>query len=221
MNRFLLITPFILFFTSCSHQSSETWENMKTAGRYMQRGVDSLLGKEYESRMLSSDDDFYGPFDDDFIPLEDRDLKHQLADRALPQPTQNPNQGGFPGLNEFHVPPESLQALFQIVHFDTDQSVIRNRNEVSSLLKLAQYLKTHPNLYIVVEGHCDERASADYNKALGMRRAHSVRSFLVKHGANLNQIYTVSMGKEQPVALGHTPDDWKINRRSEFRIYER
>jgi peptidoglycan-associated lipoprotein len=55
--------------------------------------------------------------------------------------------------------------------------------------------------------------------ALGMRRANYVRSFLVKQGVNLDRIYTVSQGKEHPVALGHTPEDWKLNRRSEFLIY--
>jgi peptidoglycan-associated lipoprotein len=73
----------------------------------------------------------------------------------------------------------------------------------------------------VIEGHTDERASASYNMALGMRRANFVRSFLVKQGADLNRIFTVSQGKERPLAQGHSPDDWKLNRRSEFKIYQK
>ncbi|EKE08182.1 MAG: hypothetical protein ACD_17C00298G0001, partial [uncultured bacterium] len=68
-SRFLRFLT-IFLAAGCSH-TTDTWENMKTAGRYMQKGVDDLLGKDFESRMLSSDDEFYGPNDDDFIPLSD------------------------------------------------------------------------------------------------------------------------------------------------------
>lgn len=213
--------PLLFLITSCSHNSSETWENMKTAGRYMQKGVDSMLGKDYESRMLASGDEFYGPFDGDFIPLEDSDLRNQFADTALPQPKGNPGQFGIPNLDTFYAPPEALKGVFSSVHFNTDEHVIRERSDISALMHLADYLKKHPNVYVVVDGHCDERASASYNLALGMRRANAVRSFLVKNGADLNRIYTVSRGKEQPLALGHTQEDWKVNRRAAFRIYQR
>ena len=221
MKRCIAIPTILLFAASCAHNSSETWENMKTAGRYMQKGVDSILGKDYESRMLTSDEEFYGPFDEDFIPLSDADLRNQFADSALPQPKGSPGQFGIPSLDNFYAPPDALKAVFSSVHFNTDEHVIRDRSEVAALMHLADYLKKHPNIYAVVEGHCDERASADNNMALGMRRANSVRSFLVKNGADLNRVYTLSRGKEQPLALGHSPEDWKINRRSEFRIYQK
>jgi peptidoglycan-associated lipoprotein len=187
----------------------------------MQRGVDSMLGKDYESRMLSSDEEFYGPFDDDFIPLEDADLRRQFADSALPAPRGNPGQFGIPNLDSFYAAPEALKGVFSAVHFNTDEHVIRDRNEIAILLQVADYLKKNSNTYVLVEGHCDERASASYNMALGMRRANAVRSFLVKNGADLNRIYTLSRGKEQPFTAGHTPDDWKLNRRSEFRVYQK
>lgn len=206
---------------SCSHNSNETWESMKTAGRYMQKGVDVILGKNYESRMLASGDEFYGPNDDDFIPLRDGDLKNQFADAAIPQSKEAPGQFGIPNLSTFYAPPAALKSLFTSIHFETDDHAIRDRNEVAGLMHLANYLKAHPTVYVVIEGHCDERASASYNMALGMRRANAVRSFLVKNGADLNRIYTLSKGKEQPLAIGHSQDDWKLNRRTEFRIYQR
>lgn len=222
MFRSILILSVLFFTASCSH-NSETWEDMKTAGRYMQRGVDSILGKDYESRMLASNDEFYGPYDDDFIPLRDTDLRNQIAgmDAALPQPKEIPGQFGLPSLNNFYAAPEALRSLFCSVHFETDEHVIRDKKEVSRLLELANHLKKNTNTYLMIEGHTDERASASYNQALGMRRANFVRSFLVKHGADLNRIYTVSRGKEQPVALGHSTEDWKQNRRSEFKIYQK
>lgn len=219
MKRFIFALLFLA--ASCSRNSSETWENMKTAGRYMQRGVDSVLGKDYDSRMLTSDEEFYGPFDDDFIPLEDADLRNQFADSALPAPKGSPGQFGIPNLDSFYAPPEALKGVFSSVHFNTDEHIIRDRNEVAALMNLAAYLKKHPNVYVVVEGHCDERASASYNMALGMRRANAVRSFLVKNGSDLNRIYTISRGKEQPLALGHSNDAWSINRRAEFRIFQK
>lgn len=221
MFRIVLVLV-VLFAAGCSRTSNQTWEDVKTAGRYMQRGVDSALGKDYESRMISSEDEFYGPYDEDFIPLRDHDLRNQFAsDHPMPQPKAIPGQFGLPTLDAFYAPPESLKALFKSVHFETDEHIVREKKELSALLQVAAYLKKNPNVYLVIEGHTDERASASYNQALGMRRANFVRSFLVKNGADLNRIYTVSKGKEQPIAVGHTPDEWKMNRRSEFRIYQK
>ncbi|MGB7978262.1 MAG: OmpA family protein [Chlamydiales bacterium] len=223
MFRFIFASMVLLLAASCARNSSQTWEDVKTAGRYMQRGVDSMLGKEYDSQMLASDDQFYGPFDEDFIPLSDADLRSQLAsfDAALPQPKAIPGQFGMPNLDAFYAAPEALRALFQAVHFETDEHVLRDKNEIAGLMRLAGYLQKNPNVYLVIEGHCDERASASYNMALGMRRANAVRALLVKNGADLNRIYTLSRGKEQPLAAGHGPADWKVNRRSEFRIYQK
>jgi len=220
MFRHFVFAAILLLAVGCS-RNSQTWEDIKTTGRHMQRGVDSMLGKEYESRMLASDEEFYGPYDGDFIPLRDADLRNFLADSAMPQPKGIPGQFGIPNLDAFYAAPDSLRTLFNPVHFETDEHVIRDKNEISILIQLASYLKKNPSFYVVVEGHTDERASASYNMALGMRRANSVRSFLVKNGADLNRIYTVSRGKEQPLAQGHGPEDWKANRRSEFRIYQK
>src|SRR5690606_23889673 len=110
---------------------------------------------------------------------------------------------------------------FRSVHFETDQHALNSKADVAALQQIADYLKKHPNAYLLVEGHTDERASASYNLALGMRRANYVRSFLVKSGVDLNRIYTVSKGKEQPIAQGHSQEDWKENRRAEYRIFQK
>ncbi len=86
---------------------------------------------------------------------------------------------------------------------------------------ISAYLKKHPNAYLLIEGHTDERASASYNLSLGMRRANHLSAVLVKNGVDLNRIYTVSRGKENPLALGHSQEDWKQNRRAEFKLYEK
>ena len=225
MKSFFSICSFaaILFLTSCSQNSTEGWEDVKTAGRYLQRGVDGLWGKEYESRMLASNAEFVGPFEGDFIPLNDSDLKNSLAanDVAIPQPKISPGQKGVPTLNQFNPIPESLKNIFKKVHFETDEYVLRDPSDLKAIQDMSAYLKKNPNAYLVISGNCDERASASYNMALGMRRSNYVRGLLVKNGVDANRLYTVSKGKEDPIAKGHSPEDWKANRRAEFKIYEK
>ncbi len=221
MNRFSFFAAMVLLAAGCARNSNQTWEDVKTAGRYMQRGVDTLWGKDYESRMLTSDEEFIGPYDDDFIPLRDADLRNSFADTALPQPKGTPGEKGVPLLDQFYAPPDSLRSLFSTVHFETDEHVLREKGDLSAISQMAAYLKKNPNTYLVIGGHTDERASASYNMALGMRRANYVRSLLVKAGVDLNRIYTVSRGKEEPAAYGHGSEDWKQNRRAEFKIFEK
>ncbi len=212
----------LLLTTGCTRTSNQTWEDLKTAGRYVHRGVDALFGKEYESKLLTSNEEFIGPYNNDFIPLRDSDLATmQGSDVPLPQPSGIPGEKGVPSLSDFYAPSDLMRAYFKTVHFNTDEHIIKDKMDLENLLQLANFLKKKPNIFLVIEGHCDERASASYNMALGMRRANYVRSFLVKQGIDLNRIYTVSRGKEQPLVLGHTQEDWRINRRSEFKIYEK
>ena len=224
MRRFIGLSSilFTALLTSCSN-STQTWEDMKTAGRYMQRGVDALWGKEYESRMLTSDEEFIGPEDGGFIALNEIDLKNSLniGDLALPQPKGVPGQKGVPLLDAFYAAGDALMGILQPLHFQTDEFVLKERSDLQSIVEIASYMKKHPQVYLLVTGHCDERASAGYNLALGMRRSNYVRSLLVKNGVDLNRIFTISKGKEEPVALGHSVDDWKTNRRAEFKIYEK
>lgn len=222
MRVFVFVCALALL-SSCSDNSTGAWEDVKTAGRYLQKGVDGLFGKDQESRLLASDDEFVGPYEGEFIPLSEQDLKNPFAatDMAVPQPKGIPGQKGVPGIDQFYTPPESLRNLFSKVHFDTDDYILRDQADVQAIVQMASYLKKNPNVYLVITGHCDERASASYNMALGMRRSNYIRGLLVKHGADLNRIYTVSKGKEEPIARGHASDDWKVNRRAEFKIYEK
>lgn len=221
--RFSIYALGLISLTGCMTSSTQTWEDFKTMGRYVQHEMDTLFGNEKESRLLVTSEEFTGPNSEEFIPLKDSDLRaanHQ-ADSLVPQSKAIPGQKGVPSLSEFYLPPENLKSIFAAVHFETDEYISKDKHDIEALSRLANYLKEHPNTYLFIEGHCDERASASYNMALGMRRANFVRSFLVKQGVNLNRVFTGSRGKEQPIAQGHSPDDWKLNRRSEFRLYEK
>ncbi len=82
----------------------------------------------------------------------------------------------------------------------------------------ADVLKRYPSWMITVEGHCDERGTAEYNLALGERRAVAVRTYLVSLGLSPDRIRTVSYGKEFPFDPGHTDASWSKNRRAHFVI---
>ena len=80
----------------------------------------------------------------------------------------------------------------------------------------AEYLRTHPGVKVVVEGNADERGSAEYNVALGQRRADGVSKIMALLGIPQDRIETVSFGKEKPKVDGHNENAWSENRRSDI-----
>jgi peptidoglycan-associated lipoprotein len=80
----------------------------------------------------------------------------------------------------------------------------------------ANYLSSHPNRKVRLEGNCDERGSNEYNLALGQRRADGVRKMLMVGGVKEAQIETVSYGEEKPKATGHDEASWAKNRRTDL-----
>jgi peptidoglycan-associated lipoprotein len=82
----------------------------------------------------------------------------------------------------------------------------------------AELLKKYPTWVITIEGHCDERGTAEYNLALGERRAVAVKTYLVSLGIPPDRVRTVSYGKEFPFDPGHTDEAWAKNRRGHFVI---
>src|SRR5215471_487862 len=103
------------------------------------------------------------------------------------------------------------------VHFDFDSSVVRN-SEKSKVAAVADYLKANTQDAVEVEGHCDERGTEEYNRALGERRALALREELVRLGIDPMKIDTTSYGKDRPVSTGHNESAWKQNRRGEFLL---
>jgi len=216
----LIAIVICLLFSGCQRNTAQ-WENVKTAGRYVQKGINSLCGKNTDSYLLTCDDDFVGPEQDEYIPLQDSDLKTQFAstDRAIPQQKLTP--AILPRKANFIKPSSKLADTFRTIHFDTDDHVVREKYDLISVARIANYLKKHANAFLLIEGHCDQRASADYNMALGARRANHIRVLIVKQKVDPSRIITVSCGKEKLVSFGSTPQDWSMNRRAEFKIFEK
>jgi peptidoglycan-associated lipoprotein len=100
-------------------------------------------------------------------------------------------------------------------YFDYDKANIRPDAE-QALRKTAEFLKKYPEAKVVVEGHCDERGSTEYNLALGDRRAAAVKEYLVNLGVPAGSINTVSYGKEKPFCMESSEACWQQNRRGHF-----
>lgn len=98
------------------------------------------------------------------------------------------------------------------VYFETNKYNI-NSGSAFTLEAQANWLKSTPGFTVILEGHCDERGTREYNLALGERRANSVKEFLVSLGVDAGRIQTISYGKERPAADGSTSEAWSENRR--------
>jgi peptidoglycan-associated lipoprotein len=103
------------------------------------------------------------------------------------------------------------------VYFDLDKSEIRE-DAKGRLQKDADWLKKWTSTQISVEGHCDSRGSAEYNLALGSRRANAVKEYLTNLGVPAGRLTLVSKGKEQPVCADNGESCWQQNRRGHFVI---
>ncbi len=215
-----------LGLTSCNRSKGEFFDDTRSAGRYMSRGVRSLGGKQGDSRQVQSREDFMC-YAGDYIPFEDDDLSNDLSmtNTIIQQPDESPGDPGssIPGIDRFKDPKSlgELAELFKRIHFPYNSSLVKGQENLQVVRAIANYLKTHGETYIFVEGHCDERGPEAYNLALGSRRSNAVRSLLVTEGVDPNNVFTISYGKERPLTEGHSEDAWNANRRAEFKIYKR
>ncbi|MFQ5882553.1 MAG: peptidoglycan-associated lipoprotein Pal [Candidatus Methylomirabilales bacterium] len=138
---------------------------------------------------------------------------------AKPEPIREapvtPGPPGRPGVGPGAVRAE--ESPLKDVFFDFDKSLLRD-DAKKTLGDNIRWLKANPQVRILVEGHCDERGTNEYNLALGERRAKAVRDYLVAGGIGANRISTISYGEERPFLLGHDESAWKWNRRGHFVV---
>ena len=120
-----------------------------------------------------------------------------------------------PPVKDFVAIPE-LADIF----FDFDKYDIRAA-DAKTLDSNANWLKSNPNHLVLIEGHCDERGTNEYNLALGERRAKSTMNYLVSQGVQANRITIISYGEERPQCTEHTEACWAKNRRSHFLVKPR
>lgn len=111
----------------------------------------------------------------------------------------------------------SLQSALEKVYFDFDAADLSEQAR-AALTKDAGLLQKQPATKVRIEGNCDERGSAEYNLALGERRAVSAKKYLVTLGIAEGRLSTISYGKERPAVQGHDEAAWAKNRRDEFVV---
>jgi peptidoglycan-associated lipoprotein len=105
----------------------------------------------------------------------------------------------------------------QDVPFDFDSAVLLESSR-PILDRTAEWLNFYSTVSLLVEGHCDERGTVEYNLALGERRATAVYNYLVSLGIPASRLKTISYGKEFPLDFGHTEEAWARNRRAHFQV---
>jgi peptidoglycan-associated lipoprotein len=141
---------------------------------------------------------------------------------AAPQPVTPPSHDFVQEARTADDLPVEVTDLNRIAHergwiadafFDFDRSTLR-ADAQQALTNSAQWLRAHPDVAVVLEGHCDERGTEQYNLALGDRRAHIAREYLVSLGIAGDRIRSVSYGEERPFATGSDEESLQQNRRA-------
>lgn len=220
-------------FSSCRRNTNAVWEDTKSAGRHVNRGFKSLGGKHGDSRLVQSRGEFFCADDGDpcmsgdFVPLSDDPNAQELSmsEMVTRPPRETPGDPGssIPGISAFQDPTTNprLAGVFRNVIFSYNSTLVKGDENLTTVRNVADYMRQHPNTYVFVEGHCDERGTEAYNLALGSNRANAVRNVLISEGVNPDNIFTISYGRERPLVRGNDEDSWQQNRRAEFKVYER
>jgi len=121
------------------------------------------------------------------------------------------------GMDEARTLPFEDTASLQDILFKFDRDDL-DEDSRNTLRKNASYLKANSSAIVEIQGHCDERGTNNYNVALGERRAHSTKMYLVSQGVSARRIHTISYGEERPFCFDSNGACWQKNRRAHFRI---
>jgi peptidoglycan-associated lipoprotein len=133
--------------------------------------------------------------------------------RNDPRPTVEELPRDLDALNRFVQDRGYVRDAF----FSYDESTLTADGQ-AALTSSAEWLRNNPQYNLLIEGHCDERGTEQYNLALGDRRAHTARQYLVALGVDASRMRTVSYGEERPFAAGSDESAWSQNRRAHLVI---
>jgi peptidoglycan-associated lipoprotein len=137
---------------------------------------------------------------------------------SLPTSTIPSTPGNIPtttdiNIDDYNQDRAALAAY--TVHFKFDSAVVQDK-EQANIASVGQALTSDASAKLLIEGHCDERGTEEYNRSLGERRALALREALAKNGIDPMRIKTISYGKDKPADPGHDEAAWAKNRRGEF-----
>jgi peptidoglycan-associated lipoprotein len=116
-----------------------------------------------------------------------------------------------------HTP--ATDVAVQPVYFGYDSFQLP-AEEIAKIQQAADILRQNPSYVLIVEGHCDERGSNEYNLSLGEQRALAVRNYINGLGIDSNRVQSRSFGEERPAVQGVGEEAWRLNRRGEFAFYK-
>lgn len=142
---------------------------------------------------------------------EARLREQQLAEERLAREAQERDRARLAQVSE--------EITANMIHFAFDSFELRP-DARNTLQRKAELLKANPEIKLLIEGHCDERGTAEYNLALGERRARAAYEFLVLLGVSPNRLQIVSYGKERPLDPASTETAWALNRRAQFKLLD-
>jgi peptidoglycan-associated lipoprotein len=138
---------------------------------------------------------------------------------ATPTPPPTPYTGGpidtSTNWDPSTVNQDPTKLAAYTVHFKFDSAVVEDA-EQANVASVAQALAGDATAKLLIEGHCDERGTEEYNRSLGERRALALREALAKDGVDAARIRTISYGKDKPADPGHDEAAWSKNRRGQF-----
>lgn len=248
-DKFLAWMAFAVALTtleSCSRSNNDVWEDTKSAGRHLGRGVKTLCGSDTTSRQVRSRNDFEciddsgyyqepavqdcnsqgGYAEAEYVPLDGQEARDMsMGGMGAPQPRETPGEMGssIPGISAFRDPSTipGMSGIFTTIYFDYDSSLVKGYENLQAVHRMADYMRKNPNVYLFIEGHTDERGPQAYNLALGSRRSNAVRNLLISEGVSPDNLFTISYGKERPVVLEKHEEGWSKNRRVDPKVYVR
>lgn len=146
-------------------------------------------------------------------PIIPEGRKGPTEQPLTPDPQGNTPQAGLPDFEGMLQDPSKFAS--ETIYFEFDRSTIKKSEQVKAET-VALFLKGDLSKKLLIEGHCDERGTEEYNRALGERRALAIREFLINSGIAADRIRTISYGEDKPADPGHDEAAWSKNRRGVF-----
>ncbi len=186
---FFLVIPGLLFTASCAKHQVKSEPEITGAAETTTMEED-LISPEEEARLRE---------------LEEQRLEEQRMEEQRREEQKR------------RALAEHEKFINQDIHFDFDKSIISSDAQ-DILEEKADYMRKNPGISVIIEGHCDERGTDEYNIALGERRAESTRQFMMRLGISDSSMVTISYGEERPADPGQNEEAWAKNRRAHFVI---
>lgn len=202
---FLILGIFFLgawLMAGCAQKEAATEVEQETGWR-----AEAAQEEDEELTVTDLDQELKDPEDMEEFRIQEEERRKAEAEREESE------------RREADLDQEARQILQQRIHYAFDSYELRS--EAREILReKADLLQEKSDLQMVIEGHCDERGTAEYNLALGERRARAAYEFLVLLGVDADRLSIISYGEEQPLEEGSSEEVWAQNRRAEFKVYK-